>query len=172
MYIISAVRRHVRKLIRVHLRMLPVTYMRPILQVALDEVELSRALEIAKEAVPGGCDYIEAGTPLIKSEGMNAIRTLKKDFKDHVIVADMKTMDTGAIEVEMAIKSGAGIVRILGAATIRPWRIPSRSARKYGGKLHGRPYQRERPGGPSREAAGTGRRYHRRPRGHRPADGG
>jgi 3-hexulose-6-phosphate synthase/6-phospho-3-hexuloisomerase len=109
--------------------------MRPILQVALDEVELDRAVAIAREAVAGGADYIEAGTPLIKSEGMNAVRTLRENFREHVIVADMKTMDTGAIEVEMAIKSGAGIVSILGACDDSTVEDAVRSARKYGGKL-------------------------------------
>jgi 3-keto-L-gulonate-6-phosphate decarboxylase len=61
---------------------------------------------------PGAVDYIEAGTPLIKSEGMNSVRALKENFGDLVIVADIKTMDTGAMEVEMAIKSGAGIVKL------------------------------------------------------------
>lgn len=112
-----------------------VACMRPILQVALDEIELSRALDIAKEAVAGGCDYIEAGTPLIKSEGMNAVRSLKNQFKDHTIVADMKTMDTGAVEVEMAAKAGAGIVSILGASHDSTIRESVQSAKKYGIKL-------------------------------------
>ena len=109
--------------------------MKPILQVALDEVELRRAVSIAREAIAGGADYLEAGTPLIKSEGMSAVRTLKEEFKDHVIVADMKTMDTGAIEVEMAVKSGAGIVSILGASHDSTVEESVRSARKYGAKL-------------------------------------
>ena len=105
------------------------------LQVALDEVELARAVQIAREAVEGGADYVEAGTPLIKSEGMNAIRTLKKAVPGHIIVADMKTMDTGAIEVEMAAKAGAGIVSILGASHDSTIEDSVRSARKYGVKL-------------------------------------
>ncbi|MGA9141158.1 MAG: 3-hexulose-6-phosphate synthase [Methanocella sp.] len=109
--------------------------MRPMLQVALDEVELARAVQIAREAVEGGADYVEAGTPLIKSEGMNAIRTLKKAVPGHIIVADMKTMDTGAIEVEMAAKAGAGIVSILGASHDSTIEDSVRSARKYGVKL-------------------------------------
>jgi 3-hexulose-6-phosphate synthase/6-phospho-3-hexuloisomerase len=109
--------------------------MRPILQVALDEIELARAVQIAREAVEGGADYIEAGTPLIKSEGMNAVRTLRKAFPGHVIVADMKTMDTGAAEVEMAAKAGAGIVSILGASSDVTVEDALRSARKYGVRL-------------------------------------
>jgi 3-hexulose-6-phosphate synthase/6-phospho-3-hexuloisomerase len=109
--------------------------MRPILQVALDEVELARAVQIAREAIEGGADYLEAGTPLIKSEGMDAVRALKKAFPGHVIVADMKTMDTGAAEVEMAAKAGAGIVSVLGASSDVTIEDALRSARKYGVRL-------------------------------------
>ncbi len=89
---------------------------RPVLQVALDFENLSRAVTAAKEAVEGGADWVEAGTPLIKSEGLDAVRELKKSFPDKRIVADMKVMDTGAFEVEIAAKAGADLVTILGAA--------------------------------------------------------
>jgi 3-hexulose-6-phosphate synthase and related proteins len=92
-------------------------------------------MQIAREAVDGGADYIEAGTPLIKSEGMNAVRSLKQAFPGHVIVADMKTMDTGAAEVEMAAKAGAGIVSVLGASSDVTIEDALRSARKYGVRL-------------------------------------
>jgi 3-hexulose-6-phosphate synthase/6-phospho-3-hexuloisomerase len=58
----------------------------PILQVALDLLELKRAVEIAKEAVEGGADWLEVGTPLIKSEGMNAVRIMKKNFRENRIL--------------------------------------------------------------------------------------
>jgi 3-hexulose-6-phosphate synthase / 6-phospho-3-hexuloisomerase len=89
---------------------------RPVLQVALDFENLSRALTAATEAVAGGADWIEAGTPLIKSEGLDAVRSLKKAFPSHRIVADMKVMDTGAFEVEIAAKAGADLVTVLGTA--------------------------------------------------------
>jgi len=89
---------------------------RPVLQVALDFENLSRALPAAREAVEGGADWVEAGTPLLKSEGLNALRELKKAFPGHRLVADMKVMDTGAFEVEIAAKAGADLVTILGAA--------------------------------------------------------
>ena len=54
--------------------------MKPVLQVALDLVHGERALPIAADAVKGGADWIEAGTPLIKSEGMDIVRKLKKAF--------------------------------------------------------------------------------------------
>lgn len=89
---------------------------KPVLQVALDLTELSRAEVIATEAVKGGADWIEAGTPLIKSEGMKAVTTLKKLFPNNTIVADLKTSDTGALEVEMAAKAGANVVCVLANA--------------------------------------------------------
>jgi 3-hexulose-6-phosphate synthase / 6-phospho-3-hexuloisomerase len=88
----------------------------PVLQVALDFENLSRALAAAREAVEGGADWVEAGTPLIKSEGLDAVRELKKAFPSCRVVADMKVMDTGAFEVEIAAKAGADLVTILGAA--------------------------------------------------------
>nr|QNO58001.1 3-keto-L-gulonate-6-phosphate decarboxylase UlaD [Methanosarcinales archaeon ANME-1 ERB7] len=103
-----------------------------ILQVALDLLELKRAVEIGKESIEGGADWLEVGTPLIKSEGMNAIRTLRDAFPDVTIVADMKTMDTGAIEVEMAAKSGASVVSILAVADNAVIDEAIKSARKYG----------------------------------------
>ncbi len=105
---------------------------KPILQVALDLLELKRAIEIAGEAIEGGVDWLEVGTPLIKSEGMNAIRELKKTYKGHKILADMKTIDTGAIEVEMAAKSGADIVIILALSDNSTVAEAIRAARKYG----------------------------------------
>ena len=48
-----------------------------ILQLALDFVDLHRALLVAERAVPGGVDWVEAGTPLIKSAGLEAVRQLK-----------------------------------------------------------------------------------------------
>ncbi len=102
---------------------------------ALDVLEVERAIQIAKEAVEGGADWIEAGTPLIKSEGMDAIRKLKAAFPDHVILADMKTVDTGAMEVEMAAKAGADIVILLGSADNSTIQDSIRAARKYGVKL-------------------------------------
>jgi 3-hexulose-6-phosphate synthase/6-phospho-3-hexuloisomerase len=88
-----------------------------ILQVALDFLELRRAIQVAHEAVRGGANWLEAGTPLIKSEGLNAVRTLRREFPSHYIVADLKTMDTGRIEVEAAAKAGANMAIVMGAAS-------------------------------------------------------
>jgi len=109
--------------------------MYPILQVALDFVDLPRALKLAEEAIAGGVDWLEAGTPLIKSCGVEAIRQLHKKFPTHPLVADMKTMDVGRIEVEIAAKAGAKIVAILGLASNSTIRECIEAGRNYGAKI-------------------------------------
>lgn len=92
-----------------------ITY--PQLQLALDFANLAQALRAAHEAWEGGVRRLEAGTPLIKSEGLEAVRRLRAEFPEAVIVADMKVMDAGRAEVEMAAKAGANVVAVLGAAS-------------------------------------------------------
>ena len=87
-----------------------------VLQVALDFLNLSQALRVAREAMAGGADWLEAGTPLIKSEGLEAVRALRGEFPEATLVADLKTMDAGRIEIEAASKAGANIATILGLA--------------------------------------------------------
>lgn len=106
-----------------------------ILQVALDLLELKRALQIAQESAEGGADWIEAGTPLIKSEGIQAVRELRDRFPHATIIADMKVADTGAMEVEMAAKAGADIVCILADADDAVVADAVRAARLYGIRL-------------------------------------
>jgi len=107
----------------------------PKLQVALDLMNIKRAIRIAKEAVKGGVDWIEVGTPLIKSEGMDAIRKLRKEFPEKKLVADMKTMDVGGVEVEMAAKAGADIIGVLGAADDETLKEGIRAARNYDSEI-------------------------------------
>ena len=85
------------------------------IQLALDFTDLRKALKVARK-VSDYVDWIEAGTPLIKSEGLKAVKVLKKAFPKKVIVADLKTMDVGALEFGMAAGSGADVATVLGAA--------------------------------------------------------
>ena len=109
--------------------------MPPILQLALDFVDLHRAVEVAELAVPAGVDWVEAGTPLIKSEGLDAVRELRRLFPGKVIVADMKIMDAGRVEVETAAKAGAQIVDVLGAATDATIAECVQAGKNYGAKI-------------------------------------
>ena len=107
----------------------------PHLQVALDLMQLNRAVAIAREAVEGGADWIEAGTPLIKSEGAEAVRALRREFPSLKIIADTKTMDTGSFEVEIMAKAGADIVTVLGLADDATIEEAVMAGRKYGAEV-------------------------------------
>lgn len=109
--------------------------MQPVLQLALDFVDLPRAIQVAEEAVAGGADWLEIGTPLIKSEGLEAIRQVKSHWPDRVIVADMKTMDAGRAEVECAAKAGARVVGVLGAASDATIKECIEAAKNYGAQV-------------------------------------
>lgn len=109
--------------------------MKPILQVALDLMQLNRAIAIAHEAVDGGADWIEVGTPLIKSDGAEAVRTIRREFPQMKIIADTKTMDVGGIEVEMMAKAGADIVTVLGLADDSTISEAVSAGRKYGAEV-------------------------------------
>ncbi len=87
----------------------------PRLQVALDFEILEDALTIAEKVAPF-IDILEVGTPLIKSEGMRAIKALKEAHPDKLICADLKTADAGYLEVKMAAKANADIVTVLADA--------------------------------------------------------
>src|SRR5665648_62242 len=106
--------------------------MSTILQVALDFLDLPRALTVAREALKGGVDWIEVGTPLIKSEGLEAVREMKRRWPDTVIVADLKTMDAGRFEMESAAKAGAQVAGVLGAASDATIAECIEVARNYG----------------------------------------
>ncbi len=87
------------------------------LQLALDYTSFEEAYAVAVEAADA-VDIMEAGTPLIKAEGVAVLTKLKKHFPDKLISADMKTADLGEIEIEMASKAGADIIHIMGAAPL------------------------------------------------------
>jgi 3-hexulose-6-phosphate synthase/6-phospho-3-hexuloisomerase len=80
-------------------------------------------------------DWLEVGTPLIKSEGLQAVRELRSLFPHVTLVADMKIMDAGRIEVETAAKAGANIVDVLGAASDATIRECIQAGKNYGAKI-------------------------------------
>ncbi len=102
------------------------------LQVALDFVDLSRAIAVAEAAVAGGADVVEAGTPLIKSEGLDAVRKLRERFAELTLVADMKTMDAGKVEAEAAARAGADVMTVSGTAPESTIRECIETGRQYG----------------------------------------
>ncbi|MFI5931880.1 3-hexulose-6-phosphate synthase [Actinoplanes sp. NPDC051494] len=85
------------------------------LQFAMDTLSIDAALELAAAAAPH-VDILELGTPLIKSEGLAAITAVKKAHPDKIVFADLKTMDAGELEADIAFTAGADLVTVLGSA--------------------------------------------------------
>ncbi|MCI4659508.1 3-hexulose-6-phosphate synthase [Cryobacterium zhongshanensis] len=85
------------------------------LQVAMDVITLDAALTLAAQVAPH-VDIIELGTPLIKAEGLRAVTAIKKAHPDKLVFADLKTMDAGELEADIAFTAGADYVTVLGTA--------------------------------------------------------
>jgi len=88
----------------------------PTVWVTIDTETLPEAIEIGRAAVAAGAHWLEAGTPLISSEGIRAVEALVKAFRQSRIVADFKTMDGGDLDVKMAAKVGAHVITVMAAA--------------------------------------------------------
>jgi 3-hexulose-6-phosphate synthase len=109
----------------------------PIVQISLDVTSLDEALETAAVAVAAGVDWLEAGTPLILSEGVRAVEQLRARFPDHPIVADLKVMDGGYLETKMMAKAGANLVVVMGRAHEATIRRAVDAGHEFGVKVMG-----------------------------------
>ena len=89
----------------------------PKIQLALDTLQWDRALELARLAGPY-VDILEAGTPLIKSVGIQIVAALKDASPEKLVLADLKSSDVGAYEANMAFQAGADIVTTQGITTL------------------------------------------------------
>lgn len=85
------------------------------LQVAMDVLTVEAALELAGK-VAEYVDIIELGTPLVKNAGLSAVTAVKTAHPDKIVFADLKTMDAGELEAEIAFSAGADLVSVLGCA--------------------------------------------------------
>ena len=79
---------------------------RPAIQIALDYPTIDEAIRMAQVGIRAGVDILEAGTPLIVSQGASAIGRLAEAFPDYPILADYKTMDSGGKNVLLTHKQG------------------------------------------------------------------
>jgi 3-hexulose-6-phosphate synthase/6-phospho-3-hexuloisomerase len=101
------------------------------LQLALDMVSSKEAIKIV-ESTQEYIDIIEIGTPLIKHEGLNIVKTMKSKFPDKKLLVDLKTMDVGEYESDYCFEAGADIVTVLGAADLETIKGSIGSAKKHG----------------------------------------
>lgn len=105
-----------------------------LLQLALDLIDSRDAADLLRE-IDAAVDVVEAGTPMIKREGMDALRRLRGAAPSLLLVADMKTMDAGAYEAELAFGAGANLTTVLGCASDATVEGALAVARDRGGKV-------------------------------------
>ncbi|MDE3182574.1 MAG: orotidine 5'-phosphate decarboxylase [Bacteroidota bacterium] len=111
--------------------------MTPIVQISLDLTNIDEALETAAMAMRAGVDWLEAGTPLILSEGLHGVKKLRESFPGIPIVADLKTMDGGYLEAEMMAKAGATHVVVMARAHEETIKCVVNAGRDFGIKVMG-----------------------------------
>ncbi|MEM0025978.1 MAG: orotidine 5'-phosphate decarboxylase / HUMPS family protein [Zestosphaera sp.] len=121
-----------------------------ILQIALDSTDLKRVLKLSVEvASVTKCEsvWLEAGTPLIKSWGTLAVKSLK-DLTGCFVVADTKSMDVPGLEGAVMYEAGADAYTVLAVAEDEMIKEAVEAARSYGKSVigdlisHPRPLQR------------------------------
>jgi len=89
----------------------------PYLQVALDLDNMQEMERIIDSLPDRERILIEAGTPLVKKFGVGIVSKIRALKKDAFIIADLKTLDVGRIEVKMAADETADAVAISGLGT-------------------------------------------------------
>lgn len=85
------------------------------IQFAIDAVTLKDAVRLA-QATAAHVDILELGSPLIKSEGMRMIEVMREAHPGKKILADLKTVDAGELEADLAFSAGADYMTVLGVS--------------------------------------------------------
>ena len=85
------------------------------LQLALDLLHIEEAKSLLAD-IADVVDIVEIGTPLIMHEGIKAVTVIKKAYPNVEVLADLKIVDAGKLETQIAIDAGADIVTVLGVA--------------------------------------------------------
>lgn len=104
------------------------------LQIALDDLTLSKSLEILK-VLDETIDIIEVGTPFMMEYGMNAVRKMKKKFPKIMLLCDAKIMDAGSYESALVFDAGADFVTVLGVSDDLTIKNVVSTAKKYNKKV-------------------------------------
>ena len=104
----------------------------PYLQVALDLDNMDEMERIINTLPDRERILLEAGTPLVKKFGVGIVSKIRELRKDAFIIADLKTLDVGRIEVKMAADETADAVAISGLGTIESIEKAIHEAQKQG----------------------------------------
>ncbi|MHA1972406.1 MAG: orotidine 5'-phosphate decarboxylase / HUMPS family protein [Candidatus Hodarchaeales archaeon] len=80
----------------------------PYLQIAIDIPYLSLVENLLTKINQDRRLIFEIGTPLLKNEGLkHTIKIIRKTFPENYIIADLKTLDVGNLEVKLAKENEA-----------------------------------------------------------------
>ncbi|MEN6292608.1 MAG: bifunctional 5,6,7,8-tetrahydromethanopterin hydro-lyase/3-hexulose-6-phosphate synthase [Methanobacterium sp.] len=104
----------------------------PYLQVALDLDNFDDVERIINSLPNRERILLEAGTPLIKIFGVGVISKIRELRKDAFIIADLKTLDVGRVEVKIAADETADAVAISGLGTVESIEKAIHEAMKQG----------------------------------------
>lgn len=88
----------------------------PYLQIAFDIPSLKRIEDIISVLPESDRIILEVGTPLLKKYGVKVISDLRELVRDKFIIADLKTLDVGKVEVDLAFGETADGVVVAGLA--------------------------------------------------------
>ncbi|HMF32919.1 MAG TPA: bifunctional 5,6,7,8-tetrahydromethanopterin hydro-lyase/3-hexulose-6-phosphate synthase, partial [Candidatus Lokiarchaeia archaeon] len=89
----------------------------PYIQVALDNPEWGGHKKMLEQLPKSDRVIIEAGTPLVKRYGIDICKSIREVIPDAFIVADLKTLDVGKLEVDFAFNSTADAVVVSGLSS-------------------------------------------------------
>jgi bifunctional enzyme Fae/Hps len=104
----------------------------PYVQVALDLDNIDTMEKIIDALPDRERILLEAGTPLIKKFGVGVVSKIRQLRPDAFIIADLKTLDVGRIEVKMAADETADAIAISGLGTVESIEKAIHEAQKQG----------------------------------------
>ncbi len=107
---------------------------KPLLQVALDHTDLQSAL-VSAELLAPEVDVLEAGTILCYSEGLRAVEALRKKYRKHIILADLKVADAGAVVAQQVFNLGATWMTVICNAPLATMEAALKVARDKDGDI-------------------------------------
>ena len=88
----------------------------PYIQVALDAPNLEKQVKVVKQLPKSDRIILEVGTPFLKKYGVESIKQIREVAREKFIVADLKTLDVGKLEVDFAFDATADAVVASGLA--------------------------------------------------------
>jgi len=104
----------------------------PYVQISLDIPAFERTKKIISQIPKSDRIILEAGTPLIKRYGTKVISDLREVAKDVFFIADLKTLDVGKVEVDLAYEETADGVIASGLAPIQTLNAFIHEAKRLG----------------------------------------